>query len=324
MQCRQLPQVIFTAFIALTVLAAPTWAWGDTGHRVVGRIAALKLTPAARTRVAALLGVDDDVASVSDAMADAAVWADHVARTRFPESADWHFIDLSLKDGEHDADNPFSTDNTAPAKIVAFFGALKSGGPDELDEPGSNLMLVVHFVGDIHQPLHTATDQDRGANCINVKYPMADGRISRRETLHHAWDSGLLEDNLGSDDRSLALHFVRDFDTLSEDDQKAILFPDPASGDVTATVHAWVMQSHQFALTNVYAGLKPAAPILSFLKVEGHCTNAAAFTKAQRMLDSDYVTNAATIIDQQLLAGGIRLAALLNAALGSTPGGTGN
>src|SRR5438067_13253775 len=320
MQRRQLPQVILAAFIALTVLATPTWAWGDTGHRVVGRIAALKLTPAARARVAALLGVDDDVASVSDAMADAAVWADHVARNRFHESIDWHFIDLSLKDGEHDPGNPFSADNTAPAKIIAFFSALKSGGPDELDEPGSNFLFIVHFMGDIHQPLHAATDQDRGANCIHVKYPMADGRISRKEALHHAWDTGMLEDNLGSDDRTLALHFVRDFDTLSDADQKAILLSDPASGDVTSAVHAWVLQSHQLALTDVYAGLNPPAPILSFLNVDSHCTNAAPFTKTQRILSSEHVTNAATIIDQQLLAGGIRLAALLNAAFGSAPG----
>src|SRR5437868_2055631 len=98
MQPRQLPHAILTAVFAFIALPAPTWAWGDTGHKVVGRIAALKLTPAARARVATILGVDDDVASVSDAMAEAAVWPDHVARNRFPQSVDWHFIDLSLKD----------------------------------------------------------------------------------------------------------------------------------------------------------------------------------------------------------------------------------
>jgi hypothetical protein len=293
----------------------PAWSWGDVGHRVVARVAAQKLTPAARTKIAALLGVEDDPASVSDAMADAAIWPDHVARTRFPQSVPWHFIDLSLKNGANDSPDPFVNENTSFGKIIRFSAAIKNGDPDEVAEPGSDLMFLIHFVGDLHQPLHDATDQDRGANCVKVHYPLTNGGTSRQEKLHHAWDTGILEDNLGTDDRALALHFVRDFDQASDDDQKAILLADPRATDVKTAVHVWAMEAHQLALDEVYAPLRPAVPLLAFAEVDSRCTNAAPFTKTLRNLDSDYVTNAARVMDQQLLAGGIRLAALLNAVL---------
>ena len=294
------------------LICQPAWSWGDVGHKVVARVAAQKLTPAARSKVAALLGSEDDPASVSDAMADAAVWPDHVARTKFPQSAPWHFIDLSLKNGENDIPNPFLNENTSFGKIIRFATAIQRGEPDEVAEPGSNLMFLIHFAADLHQPLHDATDQDRGANCVKVKYPLTNGGLSRQEKLHHAWDTGILEDNLGTDDRALALHFVRDFDIASDEDQKAILLADPRTSDLKTAVHAWAMEAHKLAVDEVYRPLRPEVPVLEFAEVDSSCANAAPFTRTLRILDSDYVTNAARIMDQQLLAGGIRLAALLN------------
>ena len=220
-----------------------------------------------------------------------------------------------MKNGARDRPDPFLNENTSFGKIIRFSTAIHNGDPDEVDEPGSDLMFLIHFVGDLSQPLHDATDQDRGANCVKVKYPLANGGTSRQEKLHHAWDTGILEDNLGTDDRALALHFVRDFDQASDDDQKAIVLADPRATDVKTAVHAWVMEAHQLALDEVYGPLRPAVPLLAFKDVDSHCTDAAPFTKTLRNLDSDYVTNAARVMDQQLLAGGIRLAALLNAVL---------
>src|SRR5882757_7982025 len=72
--------VYFVTFILVT---QPSWGWGVVGHQTVGRIAAALLTPAAREKVADILGVDNTKADVADAMADAAEWPDKVARTEF-------------------------------------------------------------------------------------------------------------------------------------------------------------------------------------------------------------------------------------------------
>jgi hypothetical protein len=291
-------------------------AWGDVGHRIVARIAALRLTPSASARIAGILGVDNDPAAIGDAIADAAVWPDHVARSKFPETADWHFIDMSLKDGEADQPSPFSNPNTAAAKLVELITALKSGGPDVVDTPGSNLFFVVHFMGDIHQPLHTATDQDRGGNCLSIRFEQSDGQLSRVTKFHHAWDTELVEDSIGTDDAVMALHFSRDFDGLSDRDQAQILLADTTKVAIKDAIHAWVIESHNLAVTPVYANLSPAVPLLPIAVVDSKCSNAADFTHTRRVLDSAYVNTAATLIDQQLLAGGIRLAAVLNFAFG--------
>ncbi len=299
--------------VAYALCACPVWAWGDVGHRVIARIAAARLSPQALAKIAGILDVENDPAAVSDAMADASTWADHVGRPRFPTTADWHFIDMSLLHGEDDIPPPFASPNTAPAKILELAQALQSGAPDLVDSPNSNLFFLIHLLGDIHQPLHTATNQDRGGNCLQVRFAQSDGRISQLMKFHHAWDTGLVEDTLGTGDRPIALHFVRDFENLSDKRQRAILLADPATVPWDHAVHSWTMDSHKFALDPVYAKLNPPAPVLSLVVVDSSCANAAPFTHTQRMLDVAYVRRAADIIDQQLLAAGIRLGALLNA-----------
>lgn len=283
------------------------------GHRVIPRIAAARLSPQALAKIASILDVENDPAAVSDAMADAATWADHVGRPRFPMTAEWHFIDMSLRHGENDVPPPFANSNTAPGKIVELAQALQSGAPDLVDAPNSNLLFLIHLVGDIHQPLHTATNQDRGGNCLQVRFAQSDGRISQLMKFHHAWDTGLVEDNLGTGDRAIALHLVRDFENLSDEAQRSILLEDPATVPWDHTVRSWTMESHKIALDPVYAKLHPPAPVLSLVIVNSSCANAASFTHTQRMLDTAYVRRAANVIDQQLLAAGIRLGALLNA-----------
>ncbi|SRR5579885_499635 len=305
--------LVICPLAAYVASACPVWAWGDMGHRVIARIAASRLSPQALARIATILDVESDPAAVSDAMADASTWADHVGRPRFPATAEWHFIDMSLRDGENDAPPPFADSNAAPAKIIQLARALQAGAPDVVDAPNSNLLFLIHLVGDIHQPLHTATNQDRGGNCLQVRFAQSDGRISQLMKFHHAWDTGLVEDNLGTGDRPIALHLVRDFENLSEKGQRSILLEDPAAAPWDHAVRSWTMESHKIALNPVYAELNPPAPVLSLKIVNSSCSNAASFTRTQRMLDTPYVRRAASVIDQQLLAAGIRLGALLNA-----------
>src|SRR5262245_40742012 len=81
----------------LVPISPPAWGWGEVGHRVVGRVAAALLTPAARKKVAGILEVDNTKTAVADALADAAEWPDAVARVEYQRSNPWHFIDLGVK-----------------------------------------------------------------------------------------------------------------------------------------------------------------------------------------------------------------------------------
>lgn len=292
------------------IAAVPAWSWGDVGHMTVGRIAAKHLKPSTRTKVATILGVDDTAAAVANAMAEAAVWADHVARNEFPETPPWHFIDLSLLNGESDTPDPFQKDNTAYTKIVHYAGTLKAGEPDEL-EPGSDLKLLIHFVGDIHQPLHCATDQDRGGNCVSVRLSSA-----AHEKLHHAWDTSIVEASLGADPRTVSSHLDRHYRQLPASEKTAVRGPDLATTRVGEAVRAWVMQSHNLALSSAYKPLNPPVPLLAYKEVDSKCKEAPQiFRTTTFVLHQDYQDAAADTIERQLISGGIRLANLLNSAL---------
>jgi hypothetical protein len=117
-------------------------------------------------------------------------------------TARWHFIDICLQDQRSDVPARCPGGACATAKIDEFAEDLKDGRCDRWGGAG-DLAFVIHLVGDLHQPLHTATDADRGGNCISV-----DSR-PRARNLHNAWDTAIvykLEDTLDSGDPNATAH----------------------------------------------------------------------------------------------------------------------
>jgi S1/P1 Nuclease len=181
-------------FVFLTLVSARSFAWGPAGHRIIGDIAETRLTPIARLHVKELLG-NDDLASVS-------VWADEVRRER-PDTYGWHFVDIP-KDaaGFSEARDCYRPDEKHPYllqdhhncvvdRITVFKQVLADRNAPRQDRIEA-LKFLVHFVGDVHQPMH-AMGEARGGNDIHVsefgslqcgKYPC---------NLHFAWDTGLIE-----------------------------------------------------------------------------------------------------------------------------------
>src|SRR5262249_52635098 len=159
----------------------PAFAWWETGHQAIARIAAANLTPAARTRVSRILGVEDTPEAVANALAQASTWADETkAETK---TGNWHFIDLAIQDQKSDIPLRCKNNDCAPARIRMFAAQLASTQPvtskwSELDA----LRYVVHLVGDIHQPLHTISDADLGGNCEQVNPP-----VGQAKNLHAIW-----------------------------------------------------------------------------------------------------------------------------------------
>src|SRR5579863_163076 len=125
----------------------PALAWGPEGHDLVARIAEAQLTPTAREQVAAILGPNATMASISS-------WADQVRRQR-SATAPWHYVDIPINKPHYDRTRDCAKDNCVVQQIEVEKAALRSPSTSETDRREA-LMFLIHFIGDMHQPLHSS------------------------------------------------------------------------------------------------------------------------------------------------------------------------
>jgi len=168
--------------MALLVLALPqhTGAWGRGAHQVIANVAQARLSPAARREVTALL----KSATLASVASDADAW-----RNNHPETARWHFVNIPLDAGhfEYVRDcQPTLQGDCIAAAIGRLAEVLRDRGRPEA-ERAQALTFLVHFVGDIHSPVHVVDNNDRGGNDTEVVF------FGRETNLHRLWDTGLFE-----------------------------------------------------------------------------------------------------------------------------------
>jgi hypothetical protein len=113
--------------------------------------------------VARILATAADTSSVEKAMAAASVRPDTEFREEDHATAPWHSIDICLQDRRTDVPARCPAGGCVTAKIDEYIDRLKAGNYDQWGA-GGDLAFLIHLVGDIHQPLHAATDADRGGN----------------------------------------------------------------------------------------------------------------------------------------------------------------
>jgi hypothetical protein len=181
------------------ILITPTLtlSWGAGGHMMTAQIAFDRLNPRAKAQARKLLAIQINPAAVtakSTNFINAAHWADDLRPfAEFDSFKALHFIDT-----------PFSDDGTAlptvpPPDIVTALeenvNILKTSTDD--NARAQALRFIIHFVGDIHQPLHCATrvssalpDGDRGGNSVSLKIPQPNG-TTKTTNLHSYWDGGI-------------------------------------------------------------------------------------------------------------------------------------
>ena len=174
---------ITNVILAVLLCSISAWGWGNDGHEIVAIIAADNLTQAAQSHVASILGVPTD--RIATAMEAASVRPDSEFREEDRSTAPWHFIDICLQDQRIDVPARCPSGNCVTRKIDEYSRRLKEGSYDRWGAAG-DLAFLIHFVGDIHQPLHTANDADRGGNCVLV-----DSQPPARN-LHAAWDTTIV------------------------------------------------------------------------------------------------------------------------------------
>ena len=289
-------RVVSLALLLGLAFALPAAAWWETGHQVVARIAAAQLSPAARTRVARILGVDDSANAVADALAKASTWADETkAETK---TGNWHFIDLAEQDTRGDIPERCPADNCAPMRISLFAEQLSAtvAKPDESQL--NALRYVVHLVGDIHQPLHDISDADLGGNCELLTTP-----VGTAKNLHALWDGGIIKE-MDVSETSLTTSLLHELRSWNKSRRHQI---------VEGTVDDWVWEGHELAMADIYRKLHvPLQPVI----FPSSCAEApVAVTQFHLIVDGPYVDASKAVIREQLIKGGLRLAHILNSSL---------
>jgi S1/P1 Nuclease len=207
----------------------------------------------------------------------------------------WHFVDIEL--AEPDIDWACFGHPTLPRGTLASNGPALDCVVDKIDEfaaelaaPATDpterivaLKFLLHFVGDLHQPLHASDDHDRGGN---------DKRVSaaglKAGTLHHYWDTDFV-DLLGPNPKSIA----------------SVLIGQISCGDgrnwSRGSTEEWAMESYGVAKNDTYGRLP------------------APNGRGGYRLTDEYVAMATRDVATQLSKAGVRLAWLLNTALGGSP-----
>jgi len=158
-----------------------TNAWGVLGHRIVGQIAESYLTPTAKKEIAKILG--------TESLAMSANWADFIkSDTTMTYISKWHYVDVNggMSNAEFQAYLKNDTITDAYTKLNFLIKELKNKQLPQ-DKKVMYLRLLIHIVGDIHQPLHVGHVDDEGGNKIRVTW------FGTPSNLHSVWDSKLID-----------------------------------------------------------------------------------------------------------------------------------
>ncbi|MFC6841185.1 S1/P1 nuclease [Xanthomonas theicola] len=179
------PSLLLNAALAATIAAVPSaaFAWGPLGHRLVADLADSRLTPQARAQVRQLLQDEPE-----PTLAGVANWADQL-REHDPKlgkrSAAWHYVNLAEDDCHYEQTRD-CPDGNCVVEALRRQAAILADRSQPQAARTQALKFVVHFAGDIQQPLHAGYAHDRGANTVQIQF---EGKGSN---LHALWDSGLL------------------------------------------------------------------------------------------------------------------------------------
>lgn len=288
--------------VAMTV---PVWCWGNEGHRAVALIAEQQLSSPVKAQIQALVGTT---------LSALATCADEVrSHERKPQTfhfsppclaifpppqptgtANWHFIDLDVRkpDLTDPAMDQFCNNDCAVAKIL-FFQSVLANKTAPVAARRQALAFLVHFVGDVHQPLHSAErDQDHGGNLVTVRVPTAVNghRTLKQDNLHSVWDGDIIE-SIAGDEAALVSGMTA---------QIAAAKTETIPADIRPWVHSWARQAEAIA--------KAAAYRDTGVDIDPNAT-------PRHLLSANYESVAADAITLQLARAGVRLAVLINLAL---------
>ena len=274
---------ILTALILMLAPLVPAQAYWEYGHETVAQIAQANMTPNARANMQRLLRAAPLLGTPKCSMrniSDVSIWADCIKgdQLRWGYTSSWHYQNVDICK-PFDLKSACAGGNCVSAQIDRNL-ALLSNKALPAHVRLEALAFLVHFVGDIHQPLHAGDRSDRGGNDLKTTYGVMPGY-----NLHSVWD-GLLADRA----LSAAPAIVR---TFSPAEKAAV-----EQGNARSwSEENWAISrdiAYPRAVDGDACGAKPTTPVI---------------------IDEADVTASRAALRQQVERGGIRLARLLDAAL---------
>lgn len=302
-------------------LAAPLRAWDAEGHAAIGMVAMQNLGPEARGRVTAILG-SYDLASISS-------WMDQVRsayfhqgplasdpealrfNAEFPKNGEWHYVDLPLGIDAYRLDGPYSRPDDVVHMVEAAVAVLEGGGDRRITRREA-LCMLVHFVGDQHQPMHVAngffavgadgsvrlvTDPVAARDLPDDKGGNADfygpGRF---DELHAYWDTNLVQKVAGTKEAAQLAPVLARLVAEKGSGWKS-------AGDYHHWAEGWATESLVAART-AYAGITFGAEVPE---------KRGGIKSIKITLPANYDDVCTPIAEERLAKAGYHLAAILNA-----------
>lgn len=176
-KCTRTKLLALTLIVAFSLQPKRSAAWGPEGHAIVGQIAMRFLTPEVKQNVLKLLG--------NMPVDTAANWMDIMrSNSDYDFMKPWHYIDFA-KDKQYLP----STDENIVNRIIIIFNELRHKKVLCTEQVRMDLLVLMHLLGDLHQPLHTGYDEDLGGNKRAVQYD------TLKTNLHYLWDEHIISLN---------------------------------------------------------------------------------------------------------------------------------
>jgi len=257
-----------TLLVILGVALVPpsAWGWGREGHQIVAAVAEDHLDETTKVMIQSRIG--------NNHLYSIATWADDIRKERH-DTAPWHYVDIPLG-GRYDANRDCPPPNSCVVIKIADFVKILTDKQASRDERAEALKFVVHFVGDIRQPMH-AVGEAKGGNGVHVTFLESSSCGHYNCNLHGVWDSDLIE-HTGLTREEYARH------------EEELIGMDKLEALAGGTPEQWANDSLTLAQ--------------------------AAWVTDGTDLNEGYYDKQIKVVERQLALAGLRLAKLLNDSIG--------
>src|SRR5215467_2469190 len=312
--------VLACILAAYSCVAPSARPWGCKGHQTVALIAEKHLTPEARRLVDQLLGenpIDPKLKrgcgnTTPDLMADASTWPDDVRNER--RNGAWHYIDIPRGKQKGSLEEYCGTDGCVTRAIEEQRAILKDKSADPVKRAEA-IRYLIHFVGDMHQPLHVINNGDNGGNCVPVKYlhhdPLLNPLHAEREdyspNLHQIWDTEIIERDME----------VSNPHRYADELDEKFRAENAAWEAVGIRVRDWAWEIHERAETEVYDTFSTKIAVEPDVHPKGCSDNnhvGKRMFEKHLTADEAYQAGGAKAVEKGLAEAGVRLAMILNDA----------
>jgi S1/P1 Nuclease len=292
--------IAFAFAFTLALVPARVLAWWDMGHMVVAQIAYDNLDKGTQRWADSLIGTVTAHYPETFNFVEASAWPDDLKKHGINVYDSWHYTNIPLNDDGV----AIACDATPQVDVVWAIGqarAILASPKAKMFEKGEFLAFLIHFVGDLHQPLHSTSmytnsspGGDRGGNGFYLK-------DSLHSNLHKLWDDGCgYFDQFGKVDRTDP---KRGWQEVVEKAAKATTKAYPSSAIVGVDVldaAAWALESHNVAVSAGYKGIQSVNGSKSY------------WLKPNETPTALYLQEGQKIVAMRVAAAGYRLAAILN------------